>query len=1326
MNERSVSGDPGSRSNHLTQRLATGRETPGTVTVHGAVMLSDIVSFTSHIETMSSLGRSGIESFSIGMGVYLDRVINLVYAHGGDVLDIAGDSLLCLWETDGSTPALRAATMAAASCAMAIQQAMHGHGIGEGRTIETRIGVCTGPVSLTVAGGVDDRWELMAQGETVAAVEEAERNCRPGSVTIDDAVVQLIGGEIATTPVGDGLHQLDLLDHPIEPIPVPPAPDAIAANQLWAMDFRRLSIAVTRVPELATATPDCAHRIVRLFQTIVGEREGASTIITDNKGIRLLATFGAPPLAHEDDPARAVDAIRAFASAVAQENATCSAGIATGSAVYGVAGNERRRATTMAGEVINVAARLSTTANGNVLCDQETAVGSHARYTFTVLNPIMVKGKAQPVPVFEPVGEVLERRKRTATMRGRAIELERLSRLLEPSATRPVDTFVVVGEAGLGKTTLLDDFVDLAGSREHRVLVARTDAIDRTTPFLAWTSVVNELLGIRLGGADTTHDEIVERARAFLGPELGPHASVLATVFGRSASGKPTEHTDEPSTIIPQLLADLITAGGRRPVIVFEDAHWADNGSLAVMRALRDLPVPPSMVLSTRPAGSEELMDVIDGPRTVVIELTPLGSDAVWQIIVDRLGTERVPPDLLEFVNHRVAGHPYFCEQLLKSLVENGTIVINGPIVTIGALDGAAIPSTVEGVIVSRLDRMAPESQHYLKAASVVGRRHHVATVQACLPTVDVASVLETMGVDGLLRRIGEKTFEFQHVIARDVVYGLMTDQQRRQLHRIVADHLERSGVGVNAASIGRHWRQAGEYAVALNYLERAASDSFGSGSFAGTFELLDEAEAVRSEGSLTLGAEQQARLALLRARACYYLGLLTDARRELEMVISLIGEPLPTTKAEHTAEHARLEAIRDHPRHVIPDHGRSVDAVDAILFETYRTLVKVLFLLGDTGHAIVTVSMRALTFADKMGRFYEAAGIQAMVCGAYASIGNIERFEYHSRCAVEVAESPEGSVVANHIWRMLAVGRAALGLWAASLDASDRALAALDPEGQNRDAGIWQTRAAIHLCAGQFGVADEAWRRTAEIAKRDGNKRLLRWSRLDEAQTLIGRDLIPEADAVLTAATIELGPPPDPLGTIEQHYTTAIVRSAQGRHLEALREARAVVRMVEGVPPSGFHWVEFCSGAVEAMLAALLDAAEPPVVDRVALIPEVEHVIDLLEGFGTIFLHVAPRVPLARGLLAHIQGEQGEAHRLLHEARELALAGDFEFDAARSTVLFWWLDIAGERPDLIEARATLARLGARRWAGRADTVLHRLELLHDSLSSTAPLDRAH
>ncbi len=1331
--------DQSAMSSHLARRLESGNVVPGTRRVDGAVLLSDIVGFTAHVEAMAGIGRLGLEAFSVSMASYLDRVIRLVHSFGGDVLDIAGDSLLCLWESNGVEDGAREAVAAAAAAALAIQTAVRDHGLVPGRTIETRMGVSVGSLNLTVAGGVDGRWELLAEGPAVSQVDAAERRCRPGAVTVSSAVVAILGSNAATVPMAGDLFELtdldvtdldvtdlDVTDLDLAPptsvgtptVATPTVATVTSASatgeRRWPMEFRRLSVAMVRVPELSGDSFALAHDIVERFQRIVADREGTSSVVIDNKGVRLLATFGAPPHAHEDDPARAVDSVRAFAADVEELGVSCAAGIATGRALYGLAGNEIRQAITLAGDVINVAARLSTSANRTVLCDQETAVGAQSRYAFTVMNPIMVKGKAAPIAVFEPSGKVEGRRRRSVIVRGRRGELDRLETLLDTPAT----DIVLIGDAGLGKSTLLDEIVSRASQRGHRVLVARADAIERTTPFLAWSGPIREILHRTFGTTGVDLVELVEFVRSRLSEPMAVHAAVLANLIGSLVGGVAVgERVDLPeedrAQVLPRLVAEFLgpqTAG----LVVFEDAHWADSASIAVLRVWLELADRPSMLIATRPDGRPVLGGIIGSATT--IDLVPLDDDAVRQMISDRLATPRIPEDLMRFVHQRVAGHPYFCEQLLQSLVESGTITVVGEEVVVGDLDAASIPSTVEGVIVSRFDRLGAAEQRVLKAASVVGRRHTVAAVGTCLvetgrvddgPT-DVAAVLAGMSEDGLLVQVDDITFAFQHVTARDVVYNLMPDRQRREMHRLVAAHLEATGEMTSPALIGRHWRSAGDYEAAVGYLELAAVDALGAGSFSETLALLAEARELRDEHGIQPDHERRANLALQHSRAAYYLGLFAESRVELESVIALLDSPMPATDEAHRAEHQAAERAREQRRRnraSSADDDRGPEAVGKVLFDTYRFLVKVLYLVGETGLPIVTASLRGLALADRLGRDLEGAAMQALVSGAYSVIGDVERFEMHSAEAIAVAESPRGAAVANHVWRMIAVGRAGLGQWAGSLDASDRALAALDPEGQNRDAGIWQTRAAVHLCAGDFARADEAWGRTATIAARDHNMQLARWSRLDEVQTLVGRGLIDEADRALTSTIVDLGPPSEPLGTIEQHFTTAIVRSAQTHHLQAVRSARSVIGMVEAAPPSGFHWVEFCSGAVEAMVAALLAPDDVAGLDRVNLRGEIGRAIDLLEGFSTTFPHVGPRVPLARGLLAVSQTRRADAAELLVQAHDQAVLGGYEYDAARCVVLCRMFGVDALHHALAPVRATMARLGATRWVERIDAL---------------------
>ena len=179
------------------------------------------------------------------------------------------------------------------------------------------------------------------------------------------------------------------------------------------------------------------------------------------------------------------------------------------------------------------------------------------------------------------------------------------------------------------------------------------------------------------------------------------------------------------------------------------------------------------------------------------------------------------------------------------------------------------------------------------------------------------------------------------------------------------------------------------------------------------------------------------------------------------------------------------------------------------------------------------------------------------------------------------------------YVWNVWAVIHAHRGDWARAEKANATALERLGEVGDfNLEAEVWQMRSAIYLGSGAFGSAESAWSRHRSLAERKRNPQNLCWSLLDEAETRVGRDETEAAARALDAALAIPTAPNDGSSTIEKHFATAVVRAAQRRWPEAIASADAIIDMLERQPPSAFHYVDFCAGAVGVYFDALEDGA--------------------------------------------------------------------------------------------------------------------------------------
>jgi class 3 adenylate cyclase/tetratricopeptide (TPR) repeat protein len=885
----------------LVERLRARPESRDTLQadrVAGALLLADISGFTAIAERLGQQGPAAAEALSGLLNSAWGRLLAVIQEAGGDVLKFAGDALLACWPAaSGEAGELAAATRAAAGCAQAMEATLLRYTAAEEVRLRLRVGIATGEVVMLDVGGVFDRRELLVAGDAVARTAGAVRQADPGQVVVAPETWGLLDGSCTGVPLAAGGVRLTSAPPPPParrerrlPLPegldaalVPYLPRALvgplrAGQEAWLAELRRITVVFINLPDLAHGvTPDQAQRVMQALQRALYRYEGSiDKLSVDDKGTILVAALGLPPLAHEDDPARGVQAALAMHGAVAALDERAAVGVATGRAFCGVVGDRWRREYTMLGAAVNLAARLMQATPDGILCDAATAREARGALAFEAVPAIMAKGWAKPVSAFRPRSEPVARAglvpagaAKAGALVGRTAERERLTeelRLLGGSGSgrgrEPGRATVVVveGEAGVGKSRLVAELCGRARAGGLLVLTGAGDAVEHRTPYYAWREVFDELAAIDAGG------DLRARRRAvldLLGPdeesrELVPLLDVVLPlelpetpgIAGLSAQGR----ADLTRSLLVRLLRAAVA--GAPAVLVLEDAHWLDSASWALAQAVSRRIAPLLLLLVTRPQLERDAVDggggwdaagrLLRGPGVQRLRLDPLPSEETEAVVRQCLGVDAVPAAVVSLIQQKAEGNPLFSEELAYALRDAGLLqVVDGHSRLAPGVDdlrGLAFPDTVQGVVTSRMDRLTPDQQLTLKVASIIGRVFALRVLRDVHPLqgsaarlADDLAVLERASLTVLDTPEPDPAYLFKHVIVQEAAYNRMLVSQRRQLHRAVAEWYERNNRGDLAALaplLAHHWREAEVPAKAIDHLEQAGDQALRTGAY--------------------------------------------------------------------------------------------------------------------------------------------------------------------------------------------------------------------------------------------------------------------------------------------------------------------------------------------------------------------------------------------------------------------------------------------------------------------------------------------------------------
>jgi predicted ATPase/class 3 adenylate cyclase len=821
--------------------------------VQAVVLAADISGFTQLVGSLRET-PAGIDELSGILNDGFSRLIDAIDEAGGDTLGFAGDSLLAYWP-DGPD-AIAAAAWAGLEAQRRLQSA--------DQRIHVRIGLATGELALWTVGGVEDRWLVVPSGEASAAAASVQAGAELGQVVVTEGVAAAAGPAIRTT-VENGIHRLVDVDRPVDQPPGTPAGqvDAAAAAAITAdrlrpylpativarleaghshflSELRTITAVFVRVVGLGegSALADIQD-VVTAIQTSVFRYQGSLTAGADEKGITFVAAFGMPPEAHEDDADRALSAAGALHVALSALDRSHGIGVATGRAFCGPKGNDVRREYTALSDAVNVAARLAAAASQAgrpaILCEPATVQAARGHWSFDTALSLRIKGKTELLTAFGLQHRIARAGLSAGAMVGRETELKRILELVRSTpAGAAGPTVAIVADPGMGKTSLLGAVADAFRDGGEPVAVGYADSLERSIPFRAWSTVYATLLEVDPDDRD--------RARETLRDRVGPLAPLLSPVLGLEMEETPQtaalggeQRLAATRTLLLDLLAAAIDRAGRLNVL-FEDAHWFDSASWGLLAEAVGRP-GLAVVLTTRPetgGPGRGPIAALDGAEITEIRLQPLTSHEVGRLVRAQLDADDVDGAVEALLVDTCKGNPFFTVEVLKGLVQRGALVVSDGRAVLAAGRALEVPDSIQAAITARIDALSADQQLTLKVASVVGSSFETAFLGRVHPTgrsvEAIAGDVDALHERDLVLPTEIGAYAFNHALTREVAYGLMMGEQRRDLHRAVAERYEEEDRDALYPILAHHWLRAENAEKAVSYLTRAAVSSLAHG----------------------------------------------------------------------------------------------------------------------------------------------------------------------------------------------------------------------------------------------------------------------------------------------------------------------------------------------------------------------------------------------------------------------------------------------------------------------------------------------------------------
>ena len=818
--------------------------------LEASVIFIDISGFTAMTQTLMQNGEEGAEILTEIINRIFTPAIEIIYQSGGFISTFAGDAFTAIFSNTTKTQSIYASVNVVKNIMKIFKEiGLQTTRFGE-FNLSIKIGISYGSVNWAILKGTKTS-SYYFKGDAINNSANCEHFCGSNEIVTDSSILEFAeikvtkidkAGYYLVKNIDDFLKTDEIIDRSVDKNFFNFVPGSIIDSNIVG-EFRNIIPCFISFEENNSMISGIS-KVINLSSQYGGY---FNKIDFGDKGGIIIILFGAPT-AQEKLVNRALDFAISL-NKMSNNDFNCRIALTSGLVYAGFIGSELRGEYTALGAIVNLSARLMMRAKfGDIVVDDSIKNSTGNLYNFDFVNEASFKGFKEKISYYKlrEKAEINLNNSFTNKFVGRQQELENLKSKLQPLYENKCGGVVYIdGPGGIGKTRMVNELKATLNLETISWFLMPCDEILRKSfnPIISFLksyfhqSEHNDIAQNKKNFEDKITSLIEKTNESSLKKELIRTKSVLGAIISLFWENSLYEHLDAKGKHENKIFAvkNLIKAESRqKPVIIeLDDGHWIDVDSNEFLHNLmRNTEQYPFIIISACRFNDDgkEFYFGINSLKEQRILLEYFSEESARKMISENLKNYTIntknenliiPDGTVELVLDKSEGNPFYIEQIMLYLKENS--LLNDDLSL--AVENFEIPSTINSIIIARIDKLTNTQKEIVKTASILGREFSFTVLKEMLKIINIAQEINEIENETIWDKVSELNYIFKHSMIRETVYNMQLKRRLRYLHLLAAQTIERlyfEKLIDYFGELANHYEKAEQFSQAISYNNKA------------------------------------------------------------------------------------------------------------------------------------------------------------------------------------------------------------------------------------------------------------------------------------------------------------------------------------------------------------------------------------------------------------------------------------------------------------------------------------------------------------------------